>query len=100
MSAENSVELTGPGETRIDAEQHWEMNYHEAAIFLEVRSIAYTGTPCIFPVSKTAEHNEVIFTRKGKTTKSLIHTHTTLKHYLHICWSITDGIMGLTWQHR
>jgi hypothetical protein len=35
--AENSVELNGPGETHFDAEQHWEINYHEAAIFLEVR---------------------------------------------------------------
>ncbi|PNF19757.1 Two pore calcium channel protein 1 [Cryptotermes secundus] len=35
ISAENSVELNGPGDTHFDAEQHWEMNYHEAAIFLE-----------------------------------------------------------------
>lgn len=39
ISAENSVELNGPGDTHFDAEQHWEMNYHEAAIFLEVCSV-------------------------------------------------------------
>nr|CAD7403905.1 unnamed protein product [Timema poppensis] len=33
--SENSVELTPAGEM-FDAGQHWEMNYHEAAIFLEV----------------------------------------------------------------
>nr|CAD7437546.1 unnamed protein product [Timema bartmani] len=33
--SENSVELTSAGEM-FDAGQHWEMNYHEAAIFLEV----------------------------------------------------------------
>nr|CAD7396976.1 unnamed protein product [Timema cristinae] len=32
--SENSVELTPAGEM-FDAGQHWEMNYHEAAIFLE-----------------------------------------------------------------
>jgi hypothetical protein len=39
ISAENSVELNGPEDTHYDAKQHWEMNYHEAAIFLEVGSI-------------------------------------------------------------
>ncbi|KAJ8886173.1 hypothetical protein PR048_012382 [Dryococelus australis] len=32
--ADNVLELTEPGEI-LDANQHWEMNYHEAAIFLE-----------------------------------------------------------------
>jgi hypothetical protein len=44
-----------------DAEQHWEMNYHEAAIFLEVRSISYIGTILRIFVYKTTEYNGIIF---------------------------------------
>ncbi|KAK7873151.1 hypothetical protein R5R35_006372 [Gryllus longicercus] len=34
--SENSVELSSrSGDIQIDVEQHWEMNFHEAAIFLE-----------------------------------------------------------------
>lgn len=33
---ENAVELTSPTDSYYDVEHHWEMNYHEAAIFLEV----------------------------------------------------------------
>lgn len=44
ISTENSVELSAPGDTHIDADQHWEMNYHEAAIFLEVHSISCIRT--------------------------------------------------------
>jgi hypothetical protein len=44
ISTENSVELSAPSDTHIDADQHWEMNYHEAAIFLEVCSISYIVT--------------------------------------------------------
>jgi hypothetical protein len=97
ISAENSVELSVPGDTHLDAEQHWEMNYHEAAIFLEVCSMSYIGTVCVIFACKTVEHNGVLFIRKGKTMKSLTPTHTTLKRCLHICWCITDGIMDLTW---
>jgi len=50
ISAENSVELRVQGDTHVDAEQHWEMNYHEAAIFLEVCSMSYIGTVCMIIV--------------------------------------------------
>lgn len=37
---DSAVELTSPNEGYTDAERHWEMNYHEAAIFLEVNNAA------------------------------------------------------------
>ena len=67
ISAENSVELHVPGDTHVDAEQHWEMNYHEAAIFLEVCSMAYIATACMIIVCETIEHNRVLFSSgRGK----------------------------------
>lgn len=38
---ENAVELTSPTDSYYDVEHHWEMNYHEAAIFLEVLSVLF-----------------------------------------------------------
>jgi len=61
IAAENSVELHVTGDTQIDAEQHWEMNYHEAAIFLEVGSMSYTGTVCMIIVCETIEDNRFLF---------------------------------------
>lgn len=37
LNREDGVELTAAGDYPLGADQHWEMNYHEAAIFLEVR---------------------------------------------------------------
>lgn len=67
LSAENSVELRVPGDTHVDAEQHWEMNYHEAAIFLEVCSMSYIGTVGMIIVCETIEDNRVLFSSgRGK----------------------------------
>nr|CAD7598174.1 unnamed protein product [Timema genevievae] len=49
--SENSVELTSAGET-FDAGQHWEMNYHEAAIFLELAN-------ALVVLSSTTEDGEI-----------------------------------------
>ena len=69
ISAENSVELRVPGDTHVDAEQHWEMNYHEAAIFLEVCSMSYIGTVCMIIVCKAVENNRFLFHQEGENNE-------------------------------
>ena len=39
LNREDGVELRTTGDFPLGADQHWEMNYHEAAIFLEVSFI-------------------------------------------------------------
>lgn len=46
------VELTSPSESYYDLDQHWEMNYHEAAIFLEVDFAQANFIKCVVEIRK------------------------------------------------
>lgn len=76
------------GDRRMDVDQFWEMNYHEASIFLEVN----------FCVNYLLSYVTYIFLkpsalRKEKTMKNLILIHMNQKHYQLTFWYTIIGIM-------
>lgn len=44
LNREDALEMGNTGSCLGNADQHWEMNYHEAAIFLEVHIKEYCFT--------------------------------------------------------
>lgn len=82
----------------MDADMHWEMNYHEAAIFLEVRIAIFFIIPIneLKLIQILQIENTFCVYRKEEIMKNLTPTLDIRRIYRRTFWCITVGITALT----